>query len=173
MFKKLLLLLLSMNLFASDNDKPKNSSTSTTMIVIYCVGGVIVIAGGVLAAPLVLPASTILAMQTSAVAAGTSVANAIVVATPYAKGVSFGVSAGRVARPYVIQTTDEQLAEFLKAEAAELLEEKTKLSKCLVKNKTSSQRDTLGCPMDCQDAAYAFALIAGQNELDRMLSSTK
>lgn len=171
MFKKLLLLLLSINLFASDNDKQKNSSTSTTMIVIYCVGGTVVVAGGVLAAPLVLPATTIVAIQTSAAAAGVSVANAFVVATPYAQGVSIGVSVGRAGRPYVIQTTEEQLADFLKKEAAELTKARTELSKCLVKHKKDSQRDSSGCPTACEDIAFTFAILAGQDEFDKVMKS--
>ena len=172
MLKKIFLCsLLSANLFASDNDKPKNSSTSTTMIVIYCVGGVVVIAGGVLAAPLVLPASTVLAIQTSAAAAGTSVANAFIVATPYAQGVSFGVSAGRAARPYIIQTIDEQLVELLKAEAAELFKEKNNLIKCFIKNKADTQKDSLGCPTACEDIADTFAILAGRDEFDKVMKS--
>ena len=171
MLKKFLYLLLSMNLCAVGNDKQENTSTSTTMIVMYCVGGVVVIAGGVLAAPLVLPATTIAAIQTSAAAAGVSVANAFVVATPYAHGVSYGISGARALRPYVIQTIEEQLADFLKKEAAELAKEKTKLSKCLMNHKSDSQRDSSGCPTLCEDIAFTFAILAGQDEFDKVMKS--
>ena len=142
MFKKLLLLLLSMNLFASDNDKPKDSSTSTTMIVIYCVGGAVVVAG-----------------------------EAFIVAAPYAQVVSFSITGGRIVRPYIIQTIDEKLAEFLKAEVAELTKAKTELSKCLVKHKKDSQRDNSGCPTACEDIAFTFAILAGQDEFDKIMKS--
>lgn len=172
MLKKLFLYsLLTINLFAGNNDKSASSSTSTTMIVVYGVGGVIVIAGGVLAAPLILPASTVLAIQTSAVTVGASVANAFVVATPYAKGVSYGISAGRIVRPYVMQTTQEQLDQFLKKEADKLAKIKTELSTCLMKHKFDTQRDSSGCPMACEDIAFTYAILAGEDEFDKVMKS--
>ena len=170
MLKKLLFLLLSMNLFAFGNDQPKSMSSTTKII--YGVGGTVAVVSGVIAAPLVLPAGTIVIIQTATATAATQII-AYITNLSLATKIGLGISGAYIVRPYVIQTTEEKLAQFNKSEAAELLEEKNKLSKCLVKNKANSQKGSLGCPLICQDTAYAFALIAGQNELDRMLSSTK
>lgn len=172
MLKRLFLYsLFTINLFAANNEQQESSSTSTTMIVVYCAGAVVVIAGGVLAAPLILPASTVLAIQTSAVTVGTSVANAFVVVTPYAQGVSYGISAGRIVRPYVIQTTQEQLDQFFKKEADELVKIKTELNTCFMKHTSDKQRDSSGCPTACQDIAFTFAILAGQGELDKIIKN--
>ena len=174
MFKIILILLLSMNLSALDNDQSNNMFPTTTTIIIYGVGGAAIAAGGVIAAPLILPAGTIVIIQTAAattvpyvIAAGTYVVSNFSV--PFC--ISLGISGACVVRPYIIQTTEEQLAQFNKVEAAKLHEVKTKLSRCFIKHKADSQRDSSGCPTACQDIAFTFAILAGQNEFDRVIKS--
>ena len=68
-------------------------------------------------------------------------------------------------------TAQEELDQLLKEEAAELLQTRIELIKCLVSNKLEPKTSGLGCPMACEDIAFAFALIAGQDELDRVIKS--
>lgn len=97
------------------------------MLIIYGVGGTVVVVGGVIAAPLVLPAGTIVIIQTTA----TVIVTSIITAATYVVSnlsvyslISIGISGARVARPYIIQTTQEQLIQCNKAEIAELHEAK-------------------------------------------------
>lgn len=46
-----------------------------------------------------------------------------------------------------------------------------KLSRCLTQHKADSQRDRSGCSTACQDIAFTFAILAGQNEFDRIIKS--
>lgn len=173
MFKLLLLLLLSANLSALDNDQ-SDSMLPTTTTIIYGIGGTVVVVGGVIAAPLVLPAGTIVIIQTAAATVGTQILAAgtyVISNLSVYSWISIGVSGARVARQYIIQTTEEQLTQFKKAEIAELHEVKTKLSRCFTQHKADSQRDSSGCPTACQDIAFTFAILAGQNEFDKVIKS--
>lgn len=174
MFKLLLLLLLSANLSALDNDPSNSMLPTTTTIIIYGVGGAVVVVGGVIAAPLVLPAGTIVIIQTAAATVGTQILAAgtyVISNLSVYSWISIGVSGARTVRPYIIQTLEEELVQLIKDEAAELLEEKTQLSKCLLKNKVNLQRDSSGCPLACQDIAFTYAILAGEDEFNKVIKS--
>jgi|GEM_PF-2289906 len=103
------------------------------------------------------------------IVATTVVGKSAVLAAPYATGVTVSIIGARAIRPYVIQTTEEKLAQFIQEEAIELLQVKTELSTCLMKYKSDCQRDSLGCPIACQDIADTFIILAGQDEYDKII----
>ena len=77
----------------------------------------------------------------------------------------------QVAQPLVPLTAQEELDQLLKEEAEELLQTRIEFIKCFTTNKLEPKTSTFGCPKACHDAAFAFALIAGQDELDRVIKS--
>ena len=168
MFKKILILLLSMNLSAFGNDQQQSMSSTTKII--YGVGGAVVVVGEVLTAPLILPAGTIVVIKTTVATAATQII-AYIANLSLATKIGLGISGARIARPYVIQTTEEKLIQFNKVEAAELHEVKTNFTTCFMKHKYDIQRDSSGCPTACEDIAFTFAILAGQGEFDRVIKS--
>jgi len=68
-------------------------------------------------------------------------------------------------------TNVEELEKLLKEEAKELLQARIEFIKCLLNNKSEPKTSVFGCPMACEDIAFAFALIAGQDELDRVIKN--
>ena len=71
----------------------------------------------------------------------------------------------------IAMTPEEELDQLLKEEAEELLQTRIEFIKCFTTNKLEPKISTFGCPKACHDAAFAFALIAGQDELDRVIKS--
>ena len=71
----------------------------------------------------------------------------------------------------IAMTAQEELDQLLKEEAEELLQTRIEFIKCFITNKLEPRTSGLGCPMACEDVAFAFALIAGQDELDRVIKS--
>jgi len=197
MLRKLLFILLSANFcFAVDVDQDYMAKRNKAL---WIVGGVIGgTAVGVVAAPFVLPAATITAIQAGAVAvtakiaaasavvstsvttsvtavAGTTIGTAAgtaagaIVSVPGA--ISVGIKGATLARPYVFETEYEELAYLDKVEIQEFLQARSNLISCLMKNKADSKKGSFGCSSSCQEMAYTFRLLAGQVELQKALKS--
>ena len=171
MFRLIFILLFSINLFATDKTEHctciANNELSTTAKIIAC--GL----GAVAFAPFVLTASTVSILVTAAAAtksAGIAIATkagAYIVSTTVVGKVSAAVTITNVAIPYVSQTTEEKLNALLKDRNLKLSKSKKEFVRCLVKNKTNTQKDTSGRPVACDEAALRYALTAGISELDK------
>jgi len=161
-----------MNLSASDTCNPKSNMPTARTVIIYGVGGTVLVAGTIIAAPLVLPTGTIIIIQTTA----TTVATKLIIFISnlsIASKVSLGISGAKVARPYIIKTTEEQFNQVLAAENAKLLEAKIDLTSCFMKNKVDIQKNNLDCPKACRDLADIFTILAGKDEIGQMLINIK
>ena len=116
MLKKVLLLLFTTSLFAAENkDCTCNTVELSTVeiIVFYSVISV----GAIAIAPYVLPAGTIAAISAGVTSvAGTAVT--YVVPTTVVGKVGLGITAVQLARPLVLQTTEEKLNKLLEEKAS-------------------------------------------------------
>jgi hypothetical protein len=193
MLKKLLLMLLSCSLcFADDVDTSYMSRRTKALC------GVLVVGGGIAAAPFVLPAATIAAIQAAAVAAAAKIAAASAIASTTVgttvtavAGTTIGTAAGtaagaivsvptivgvgiegvKLARPYVFQTEYEELVYLEKSEIQEFLQQRSDLLSCLIKNKKDSKKGSFGCSPSCQQLAFEFQLLAGKTGLQKAIKS--
>ena len=193
MLKKLLFILLSCSLcFADDVDTSYMSRRNKALC------GVLVVGGGIVAAPFVLPAAGIAAIQAAAVTAaakiaaasalasatvgtsvtavaGTTIGTAAatvtggIVSVPSAIGL--GIEGVKFARPYVFQTEHEEFVYLEKSERQEFLQQRSDLINCLIKNKKDSKKGSFDCSPSCQQLAFEFQLLAGKTELQRAVKS--
>ncbi len=172
MLKKVSILLLSsMSLFAIEN---KNCTCSTqdvsmqTKIIIGACG-----VGAVVAAPYIVPGSVVtvvgpaLAVAKTAVMAATAKIGAVVIPPTLAGQVGLGITAAQLARPFLVQTTQEKLDALLKEEAASPARAKKEFISCLKAHKNSQQRNKSGRPDVCEDAALFYAFNSSMSELQR------
>ncbi len=166
MLRKIFFLLFSISLLTTDEMKcctcnPKIYELSTTgKVVVYGLVGTGAVAGAVFAAPLVLSASTIVAIQAATAAAATaatSAASSVLFPVTVVGKVGLGLTAAQWVRPYVLQTTEEKLTELLKQRAEKPTKSKTEFVSCLIKNKADSPRNASGRPVVCEDAALFYA----------------
>ncbi len=166
MRKLFFLLILSVSLLAATEAEqctcrePESSAFETTMF--YVTVG----AGAIIVAPVVMPMSTIIVVCTTVAAVTAKTATAIA-STTIATKVGLGLMAVKVARPYVLQTTEEKLRALLKEKASRPAAAKDEFIKCLKAHKKDLERNSLGRPEACEEAALLFAFSAGMVELDR------
>lgn len=168
MIKIFLLLLFSMNLCACEIDHTSNNKMTTNTIIMYGVGGTVVVAGVIIAAPLILPAGTIVAIQTTTSTIASQAAIFISNLSIPTK-IGLGISGAKVVRPYIIETTEEKYKKLITSENTELLKIKTNLAHCLMKNKNEVHRTNLGYPKSCKDMADTLAILVGQDEFDQRI----
>ena len=177
--------MLTSSLIAAENKKCTCNTyelSTTEKVVFYGAIGTGVVAGTVIAAPYVLPAATIAAIKASAAAAATSAASAAtsaasaaatqIVPTTVVGKVGLGLTAAQLARPYVLKTTEEKLEALLKEKALKPTTAKTEFVNCLKANK-NSQRNALGRPVVCEEAALFYAFNSSVSELNKRTQAFK
>jgi hypothetical protein len=164
MIKKIFLLLCSSNLLLA------NEFSTTQKVLIGGAIGSVVVAAAVVAAPLVLPASTVVAIKTTASAVAIKVGTAATAAAPVAKGITLGISAVQIAKPYIISTPDEGLSQLRKEQAAREFKAKNAFLECFTKNKLFPKNNS-GYPDSCKQLACMFELISGQEEFNRTVKA--
>jgi len=175
MLKKILLFFLSANLCIADQQENGRIIKVAKVITVGALG---VGAAGLLViyAPVILPASTVIAIKSAVAAAATKVAvvgasikTGAVAAAPVATAINIAIPVARAGRPYVYLTKEEKLNELLKRDIAELSDARTEFRNCFMKNKSNSRRNTLSIPSASEEAAFDFALLVGQEEVDKMM----
>ena len=193
MLKKILFLLMMINVCSVATENKEEMSKRTKVIL-----GCLTIIVGVAAAPFILPAATITAIQAAAAAgsakiaaasavASTTVGTAVtgvagstaggfaasvaggIVSVPTAIGV--GVASVKAARPYIFETEEEELAQLKLREIRELNQARNNLLVCLIKNKQDAQKGSFDCSKHCQETAYVLGLLGGLDEIDRVVKS--
>lgn len=171
MIKKILLLLFSVSLFAAENKNCTCNTIELSTTEKVVVAGVLG-TGVIIAAPYVLPASVLAAIaatstvaKAAAVAASVKVGAALASTTVVGK-VGLGLAAVQLARPLVLQTTEEKLNALLKEKTSRPAKAKTEFISCLKANK-DSQINSSGRPIACEDAALFYAFTVGVPELNR------
>ncbi len=122
--------------------------------------------GAIITAPYVLPAGTLAAIYSAAATAAAKAA-VIVVPTTVAGKISLGLTVAQLARPYILQTTEEELHTLLKERNLRSFTEKNDFVRCLKANKNNLQRNSSRRPEACEDAALLYAFSAGINELNK------
>lgn len=187
MIKKITLLLcISSFLAATANDKDKKPITLEDVMIVGAATTATVIVGlGIGAAmtalaPVILPASTIVAMKTAvtavavkATATGVAIkttatvaaikaSSAVVVAAPYATKISLGISAVQMAKPFVLPTPEDELNNILKVKASRLHKAEKELTACLTQNKFTFGKVAVNPPPTCEHQARVFELMSGK-----------
>ncbi len=172
MFKKALFLIFITSLSTANENKKCTCNTYELTTTEKVVIGGVVGAGAVIAAPYVLPASTIAAISAAITAASAKTAAYFASMTAVGK-ISLGLSAAQLARPYVLQTTEEKLKALLEEKAAKPAKAKAEFISCLKTNKSSTQRNSSGRPEACEEAALLYAFSAGVAELNKKTKQFK
>lgn len=175
MLKKIFILLCCLNLYATNDGQASCKLSTTQKALILGSLGTGAAATAIFFGPVILSAGTIAAIKATAAAAavkataaGAAIKTTAVAAAPIAGGISMGLSGARVIRPYVFPTSQEELNGEKQQDASVVLKTKTDLRSCLIKNKCD--RNAPGIPSTCEEVAFMFAMLEGQNAVDKMVS---
>lgn len=158
MIKKIFILLLSLNLFAVE--KNKNCTCSTRDFSTTEKG--IMVSAAILTTPYIFPAGTI-----GGLAAAVTTAAHYLIPTTIVGKISLGLTAVNIARPMVVQTTEEKLDALIKERASNQEKARIEFIECLKSNKKNSQRNESGRPIECEDLAFFYALNSSATELNK------
>lgn len=164
------LLVLTGNLLTANDTKHCMCNirplTTTEKVLI---GGLVVFVGVpaiITAAPYIiaaLPAAKIAA----AVKVAAATASPYIVPTTTIGKASYVLSAAQMARPLIVQTTEEKCDRLLEEKALRPARAKNEFVGCLRANKTGSPRNAAGIPAACEDAALCYALNSSMAELNQ------
>jgi len=138
-------------------------TTADKVIIVCFVGGVIVVA-----TPYVVGAGTVAKIVVAAKATASYVIPKTVVGQ-----VGLGLTAAQMARPLVLQTTEEKLGKLLEEGALKPAKSKAEFISCLKLNKVNSPRNASGRPVACEDAAFLYALNSSFPELNKKTEAFK
>ena len=167
---------------SDENEPNKNGMSLTRKIVIGSLIGSGMTAVVIFAGPVILPASVIVAAKTvvaTAVAvkvkviavaasvkcAAVAVAPIVVAAAPAAGGAATVIYASRIAKPYLIPSTEAKVNTLIKEEALKLSTARNEFSSCLIKNNDASGA--------CEEVAFMLALLRDQSEVEKIMSSRR
>ena len=164
---------------SDENEPNKNGMSLTRKIVIGSLIGSGMTAVVIFAGPVILPASVIVAAKTAATAvavkvtaaaatvkcAAVAVAPIVVAAAPAAGGAATVIYASRIAKPYLIPSTEAKVNTLIKEEALKLSTARNEFSSCLIKNNDASGA--------CEEVAFMLALLRDQSEVEKIMSSRR
>lgn len=177
MLKKLFFLILFSTRLFADNNETNNEISNTEAVIIITALGAVVIAGAVIAAPVILPASSIAAVKAAAATAAAKAATAgasikaTVAATSITTKVSLGVAAAQIARPYILPNTQEETIVLATEEILELLKTKNEFESCLQNNKASFKKNNLHIPTQCKELGQMFEMMLGTEEFEKTITA--
>jgi len=165
MLKKYLLIFLSANLLATEGNKDcfckERELSITEMVILASIGGTVSV---IAAAP--LTAAVAIAGAGTAIASAASVVAPYVIPTTVIGKVGLGLTAAQLARPLILQTTEEKLSVLLREKAERPTKANTEFVSCLKANK-NNPRNASGLPEACEDAALFYAFNASVSKLNK------
>jgi len=128
--------------------------------------------GIVAAAPVLLTAGAITTIANGVMDIVGSVIT-FITPTNTAGKVGLGLTAAQYVRPYIVQTTEEKRDQLLKEKQQKQYTAREEFITCLKQNKFGSVRNAAGRPSVCEDMALAYALVAGNANLNRRTEAFK
>lgn len=160
-------LLVNGFLLAYDTPSCMCKSHDLTITGKIILGGLILIA-----APHILGPITVAKIGVAVKSAIVLGSNCVIPTSTVGK-IGLGLTAAQMARPYILQTTEEKLNELLKEKASRSARTKDEFISCLKANKTDSPRNVFGRPCACEDAALIYAFNSSVAELNKRTEAFK
>jgi hypothetical protein len=151
------------------NVRPLTTSQKVIIGSIAVVGIVVGVAAAIAAGPYVATNLPSLENVKSKVNKG---ADYVVPKTIVGK-VGLGLTAAQIARPYILQTTEEKLNGLLEEKVARTAKTREDFVGCLITNKIGSPRNTTGIPIACEEAALLYTLNSSIPELNKKTEAFK
>lgn len=176
MFRKITLILLSINLLAAKpaiaNTQQKDE-TSFVETAAWCTLGAGAIAATVMFAPVVVPAviagaqGAAAAVATQAAVAGGAATGTVIqgaAAAPIAMQANMVIYAGTMTKEMVYKSPEEKLKALKDQESLELEKAKLDLVKCVEEHKVSGDRNSFDAPVACDELLMLVAMIDKNKE---------